>query len=102
MRKATLSAIPIRPATSARLEPRGKEGCHGRWSRFALAQWIWNIADQHFPGAIQIVDLYHARQHLWELARKLYPNQEAEQERWILIHKDALLDEGKIEDLVAS
>lgn len=29
------------------------------------ANWIWNIADQHFPGAIQIVDLYHARQHLW-------------------------------------
>jgi hypothetical protein len=66
------------------------------------AEWIWNIADQHFPGAIQIVDLYHARQHLWELARKLYPNQKAEQERWMLLHKDALLDEGKIEELVAS
>jgi hypothetical protein len=35
------------------------------------AEWIWNLADQHFPGAIQIVDLYHARQHLWDLARKL-------------------------------
>ncbi len=33
------------------------------------AEWIWNLADQHFPGAVQIVDLYHARQHLWELAR---------------------------------
>ncbi len=66
------------------------------------AEWIWNIAEQHFPGAIQIVDLYHARQHLWELARKLYPNQQAEQERWMAVHKDALLDEGKIEDLVAS
>jgi hypothetical protein len=66
------------------------------------AEWIWNIADQHFPGAIQIVDLYHAREHLWDLARKLYPNQQSEQERWMVIHKDALLDEGKIEDLVAS
>lgn len=28
------------------------------------AEWIWNLADQYFPGAIQIVDLYHARQHL--------------------------------------
>jgi hypothetical protein len=27
------------------------------------AVWIWNLADQHFPGAIQIVDLYHAREH---------------------------------------
>jgi len=62
---------------------------------------IWNIADQHFPGAIQIVDLYHARQHLWELARKLYPNQEAEQRRWMMIHQN-MLDEGKIESLVHS
>src|SRR5213078_1316564 len=23
-------------------------------------EWIWNLADQHFPDAIQIVDLYHA------------------------------------------
>ena len=65
------------------------------------AEWIWNIADQHFPGAIQIVDLYHARQHLWELARKLYPNQEAEQRRWMMIHQD-MLDEGRIENLVHS
>jgi hypothetical protein len=41
------------------------------------AEWIWNIADDHFPGAIQIVDLFHSRQHLWDVARKLYPNQEA-------------------------
>ena len=65
------------------------------------AEWIWNIADQHFPGAIQIVDLVHARQHLWELARKLHPNQEAEQRRWMMIHQH-MLDEGKIEDLVAA
>jgi hypothetical protein len=29
------------------------------------AEWIWNLAGQHFPGAVQIVDLYHARRHLW-------------------------------------
>jgi hypothetical protein len=63
---------------------------------------LLSISDQHFPGAIQIVDLYHARQHLRGLARKLYPNRQAEQERWMLIHKDTLLDEGKIEELVAS
>jgi hypothetical protein len=65
------------------------------------AEWIWNIANQHFPGAIQIVDLYHARQHLWGLARKLYPSQEAEQRRWMMVHQD-MLDEGKVEDLVVA
>lgn len=65
------------------------------------AEWIWNLADQHFPGAIQIVDLYHARQHLWDLARKLYPNDEARQKRWMMRQQDRL-DEGKIEKLMAS
>jgi hypothetical protein len=65
------------------------------------AEWIWNIAQQHFPGAIQIVDIYHARQHLWELARKLYPNDEAQQKRWIMIHQHHL-DEGRIEKLVGA
>ena len=65
------------------------------------AEWIWNIAALHFPGAIQIVDLFHARQHLWELPRKLYPNQEAEQKDWMTIHQK-MLDEGRIEELVAA
>jgi hypothetical protein len=64
------------------------------------AEWIWNLADLHFPGAIQIVDLYHARQHLWELARKLYPNDEAGQKAWMKVHQKRLLDKGKIEKLI--
>jgi len=64
------------------------------------AEWIWNLADQHFPGAVQIVDLYHARQHLWELARKLHPNDQAAQKAWMKVHQKRLLDKGKIEKLV--
>jgi hypothetical protein len=64
------------------------------------AQWIWNLAEVHFPGAVQIVDLYHARQHLWELARKLYPNNAVSQKAWIQAHQKGLLDKGKIEKLV--
>ena len=63
------------------------------------AEWIWNLASQHFPGAIQIVDLFHARQHLWDLVRKLYPNDETQQKRWIRIQQNRL-DNGKIEKLV--
>jgi hypothetical protein len=64
------------------------------------AEWIWNLADQHFPGAVQIVDLYHARQHLWELARKLHPNDPVTQKAWMKLHQKRLLDKGKIEKLV--
>jgi hypothetical protein len=63
------------------------------------AVWIWNIADREFPGAIQIVDLYHARQHLWELAGKLFATDEQQRRRWATrLHKK--LDAGKIESLV--
>jgi hypothetical protein len=81
----------------------GKRG----WSRALMrvvrgdgAEWIWNLAALHFPGAIHIVDLYHARQHLWELARRLYPNDEEKQRPWMKAHQKRLLDKGKIEKLV--
>ncbi len=63
------------------------------------AEWIWNLADLHFPGAIQIVDLYHSRQHLWNVARLLYPGDDIGQKCWIVRHQPKL-DEGKIEKLV--
>jgi len=66
------------------------------------AEWIWNLAAQHFPGALQIVDLYHARQHLWDLARKLHPNELVTQKAWMKVHQKRLLDKGKIEKLVCA
>jgi len=63
------------------------------------AEWIWNIADEHFPGAIQIVDLFHARQHLWDVARLIHPGDEVRQKRWVLRHQPKL-DDGKIVKLV--
>lgn len=65
------------------------------------AEWIWNLANQHFPGAVQIVDLFHARQHLWDLARRLHPNDEAGQQHWILVHQN-LLDNGKLKKLTVA
>jgi hypothetical protein len=61
----------------------------------------WSIAQEYFPEATQIVDLYHAREHVWELGAKLYPSDKAAKVGWIKVHQD-WLDEGQIEDLVAS
>jgi len=79
------------------------------WSRALLrvvmgdgAEWIWNLAALHFPGAILIVDLYHARQHLWEVARRLYPDDEGKRKAWMKVHQKRLLDKGKIERLVGA
>jgi hypothetical protein len=79
------------------------------WSRARLrvvmgdgAEWIWNLAALHFPGAILIVDLYHARQHLWEVARSLYPDDEGKRQGWMRLHQKRLLDKGRIEKLVSA
>lgn len=66
------------------------------------AEWIWNLAKEHFPGAIQIVDLFHARQHLWDLARLLCPNDTKRQNAWIGLYQRRWLDKGKIAKLVVS
>ena len=66
------------------------------------AEWIWNIAQLHFPAAIQIVDLFHARQHLWDLARLLHPHDTPRRHQWIGLHQKRWLDKGKIVKLVAS
>jgi hypothetical protein len=64
------------------------------------AEWIGNLAARHFPGALLIVDLYHARQHLWEVVRTLHPNHAVKQKAWMKIHQKRLLDKGKIEKLM--
>lgn len=36
------------------------------------AAWIWNFAGEHLPRAIQIVDIFHARQNLFDIAKTIY------------------------------
>lgn len=37
------------------------------------APWIWNLADLHFPGVTQLLDFYHAAEHLHKTAVALWP-----------------------------
>ena len=60
------------------------------------APWIWNLADEHFPGATQIVDLYHAKGHLWDVAKAVYGAGSDLGEAWAKQRRDEL-DEGKLD-----
>jgi hypothetical protein len=46
------------------------------------AEWIWNLADDLFPNAVQIVDWYHATAYLAQAAEALYPSDAAAAQRW--------------------
>ena len=63
------------------------------------APWLWNIADEYFPGATQIVDYYHAAEHIGDLARMLHPDDEVGRLRWRKRLTKALL-KGKVEKVL--
>ena len=46
------------------------------------AKWIWNIVDENFPDAVQILDWYHAVEYLTPIAHALLPEKD-EQEKWL-------------------
>ncbi len=46
------------------------------------APWIWNVAEELFPQAIQIVDRYHVKEHLSQVAKAIYGTQDEAAPRW--------------------
>ncbi len=61
--------------------------------------WIWNIAEEHFWGATQIIDLYHARQHYWNAARAIFGLDREAFNHWAEKRRKEL-DHGKIENVM--
>jgi hypothetical protein len=47
------------------------------------AAWIWNLAEEHFPGALHIVDWFHASERIWELGRALHGDGTPETAAWV-------------------
>lgn len=65
------------------------------------AHWIWNLAEQHFPQATQIVDWYHASHYVWNAATSLHGEGTAARARWAKEQLDALW-EGHLDDVLAA
>jgi len=65
------------------------------------AAWIWNLATTHFPEATQIVDLYHAREHIHDLAKSLEFMLGDNKNGW-LDERLAELDAGDIDAICAT
>ncbi len=63
------------------------------------APWIWNIAEEHFYGAIQIIDLYHAWQHYWNAARAAFGSDKKRLNPWV-DNRRKELDQGEVEHVM--
>ena len=80
----------------------GLEQARAGWSSLATAppgSGIWPAL--HFPGAVQIVDLYHAKEHVWEVAHAVFGCGTAAGTAWAT-QGCSLLEEGQIEVLISA
>jgi hypothetical protein len=63
------------------------------------APWIWKIAQELFPRAIQIVDRFHVKQHLSDVAKAIYGANSKQARVWAQRRHEEL-DSGRIPDLL--
>lgn len=71
------------------------------------AKWIWNWIEDAYPNSIQILDFFHALEHLCQFAKQYYSDEKI-REQWIekqarcLKEKDVSVFIKNIEDLPIS
>lgn len=65
------------------------------------AKWIWKLSEELFPGAVEIVDLYHAKGTLSETARQIFGPESEEGKIWAKARRDELED-GKLPQILAA
>jgi hypothetical protein len=67
------------------------------------AIWVWNVAEAVCPDGRQIVDWFHAVEHLAEAASALYPDEkdEKKRKRWLKTYKEHLYM-GRIHKIIAA
>ena len=65
------------------------------------ALWIWKLAEEHFPDAIQIVDLFHAKQHMFDVAKAIYGATSDLAKQWGKLRRDEL-DRGDLDGVLTA
>jgi len=54
------------------------------------AQWIWGLCEDYFPESEQVVDWFHALQHLHAAAAAVYDQSTDKAKKWVEAHKTPL------------
>lgn len=65
------------------------------------ATWIWRLVNDLFPVCTQILDYYHAKQHLAQAAQACYPDDDAASQSWFQQMTECLF-QGEIWKIIAS
>lgn len=65
------------------------------------AKWIWKLVDEYYPKSIQILDLFHCKQHLYDFAKIYYTKDEQQATKWVESCMDLLMNK-KVKELLAT
>ena len=65
------------------------------------AKWIWQETAKHLPRAVQILDLYHVMDYVWEIANASWGEKTQSARTWAAEQKDLLLDD-RVENVISS
>jgi len=57
------------------------------------ARWIWQETGKYFPHSTQVLDFYHACEHLWQMANTRYGDGTSQAREWMKTQKEHLLDD---------
>ena len=57
------------------------------------ARWIWNWVEGAYPDSVQVVELFHAKEHPCEFARGHFKGQQ-QRERWVALQSETMLERG--------
>jgi hypothetical protein len=58
------------------------------------AEWIWNLAQRHVPGARHCLDIYHSSEHLSDAAKALFGAESEAAKWWLQRARAGLLKDG--------
>ena len=99
---ATLDTSPDLSDFAARVQREASRRGFSEAQRQAVlgdgSSWIWNTATELFPQATQILDRFHAKEHLSEVGKVVYGDR-PEGKQWIQARYEEL-DEGCLKSLV--
>jgi hypothetical protein len=96
---ATLSAFGLRVEREA--VRRGFDRAERKVVIGDGATWIWKLADELFPGAVEVVDLFHAKEHLSDVGKAVHGPTSELARTWARQRHEEL-DTGRIDDLLAA
>ena len=65
------------------------------------APWLWNIVAECFPGAIEILDKFHAKEHVHDVAKDVFGAGSDMARAWSKLRCDEI-DEGKLDALIGA